>query len=260
MRGIGRLIRMLAKVGGLQVTLAKEGEPHNSDYFDRKLLSAYVNEDRLVTLYEQSMHATGMEWSDNFSKRCRYFSLGQILETVLGRRLQGHVVECGCWRGHSAYMISSILRDHGFNGRFHIFDSFEGLSALSEQDKNERVDLSADEIKAQARTFACAEDVVRSNLKEFSFIHTYKGWIPTRFHEVQNHRFSFIHVDVDLYAPYRDTIEFFYPLLLPGGAMVFDDYGLSQFPGAKAAVDQALQKFRPSFFYQVPTGGAFLVA
>ena len=157
-------------------------------------------------------------------------------------------------------MISSILRERGFNGRFHIFDSFEGLSTLSEQDKNERFDLSAEEIDAQAQTFACTEDVVRDNLKEFSFIRTYKGWIPTRFHEVQNHKFSLIHVDVDLYAPYRDTIEFFYPLLLPGGAMVFDDYGLSQFPGAKAAVDEALEKFTPSFFYQVPTGGAFLVA
>jgi hypothetical protein len=251
---------MLAKVGGVEVAFAGENGRRDADYFDRKLLSAYVNEDRMVTLYERSMRATGMEWSDNFSKRCRYFSLSQIVEMVLSRGVHGHVVECGCWRGHSAHMISSILRDHEFNDEFHIFDSFEGLSGLSEQDKNERFNLSAEEIEVQARTFACGEDLVRNNLKEFPFIRTYKGWIPTRFHEVKNHRFSLIHVDVDLYAPYRDTIEFFYPLLLSGGAMVFDDYGLSQFPGAKAAVDEALQKFSPSFFYQVPTGGAFLVA
>lgn len=258
MRGAGRLIRLIARLGGLDVSFSKAVD--NADAFDRKLLSSYIRGDRLVALYERSMRATGMEWSDNFSKRCRYFSLCQILETVLSRGVSGHIAECGCWRGHSAHMISSILRDHDFKERLHIFDSFEGLSGLTELDRNERVELSPEQIKAQAQFFACDEGVVRANLAEFPFVETYKGWIPTRFPEVERLRFSFVHIDVDLYEPYRDAITFFYPRMAKGGAIVFDDYGLSQFPGAQTAVDEAVRKFNPSFFYRVPTGGAFLLA
>ena len=41
--------------------------------------------------------------------------------------------------------------------------------------------------------------------------------------------------------------------------MVFDDYGLTQFPGAKLAIDEAMDIMKPSLFYKIPTGGAFLI-
>ena len=46
---------------------------------------------------------------------------------------------------------------------------------------------------------------------------------------------------------------------LEGGIMAFDDYGLTQFPGAKTAVDEVLGTLNPRLFYAVPTGGAFLI-
>ena len=72
-------------------------------------------------------------------------------------------------------------------------------------------------------------------------------------------QFILVHMDVDLYEPYRDSIEFFFPRLVEGGAMVFDDYGLTQFPGAKLAIDEAMDIMKPSLFYKIPTGGAFLI-
>jgi hypothetical protein len=87
----------------------------------------------------------------------------------------------------------------------------------------------------------------------------YAGWIPTKFQEVADQKFILVHMDVDLYEPFRDSIEFFFPRLVKGGAIAFDDYGLSQFPGAKTAVDEAVAAFNPSVFYKVPTGGAFLI-
>lgn len=258
MRGVGRLLKIIGSAFGLDV-IVRNSLTEKTVLFDLHLLSCYWNNDKLVQLYENSMNATGMGWSDNFAKRCRFFSIAQIVEYVLAQTQDGDVAECGCWRGHSSHMISTILTEHGFNGNFHIFDSFEGLSELLPEDKNERYTLSQDQIAKQAAQFACAEETVRANLAAFPFIKTYKGWIPSRFDEVADRQFRLVHVDVDLYQPYQDAINFFYPRLVSGGAMVFDDYGLTQFPGAKLAVDEAVASLKPKFFFQVPTGGAFLI-
>ena len=73
----------------------------------------------------------------------------------------------------------------------HVFDSFEGLSAPSDQDGSywTRGDLAAEEV------------TIRENLKEFDFVTYYRGWIPTRFKEVEDRRFVFVHLDLDLYQP-----------------------------------------------------------
>ena len=66
-----------------------------------------------------------------------------------------------------------------------------------------------------------------------------KGWIPSRFDEVSHRRFAFVHIDVDLYEPTRDSIAFFYSRLSEGGILLIDDYGFSTCPGATRAVDEA---------------------
>ena len=42
-----------------------------------------------------------------------------------------------------------------------------------------------------------------------NFIILLKGWIPSRFEEVKDKNFSFVHIDVDLYQPTLDSLNFF---------------------------------------------------
>ena len=83
--------------------------------------------------------------------------------------------------------------------------------------------------------------------------------MPQKFPEVLGREFCFVHVDVDLYQPIKDSFMFFYPLLAPGGIMVFDDYGVSSFPGAKKAVDEVLSTIDQPMFMPLPSGQAFLL-
>ena len=156
----------------------------------------------------------------------------------------------------SAYQIATHLKSIDKEANFHIFDSFEGLS---EYDKIDIVPEIKQDLSKRREQFACGEDIVRSNLKEFDFINYYKGWIPDRFKEVQDRKFSFVHIDVDLYQPIYDSFKFFYPRLLDGGIIVFDDYGSTAFPGAKEAVDRLLGEFNKPFFLPLPSGQAFLL-
>ncbi|GLI94555.1 hypothetical protein LMG27198_35470 [Methylocystis echinoides] len=228
------------------------------DLIDRSQLSIFFEKDPLVALYEVAMDRTQAP-ADSFFKRCRFFSLAELCEFALSKNEPGDIVECGCWRGHSAYMISTLASKYGFRGAFHIFDSFEGLSELSEEDRSQRFNLNTQEVAEQAKWFACPEDIVKANLSGFPFVKTYKGWVPDRFAEVADKRFSFVHIDLDLYKPIMDSIHFFYPRMVKGGIIVFDDYGSARFPGAKVAIDEAINKYSPTFFFRHPTGGAFLI-
>ena len=96
-----------------------------------------------------------------------------------------------------------------------------------------------------------------SNLADFDNYTALAGWIPERFDEVRELEFSFVHVDVDLYEPTRDTIDFFYSRVSSNGIMLFDDYGFKSCPGAKKAIDEFF-KTRPENVISLPTGQALI--
>jgi O-methyltransferase len=227
--------------------------------FDRAELLSYAEEDHVRQLYETALAATGLEWSDNFSKRCRFASMAEVLRYALTAHVPGDVAECGCWKGTSTYMIASLLQASSFSDTFHVFDSFGGLSDLQAEDRRRNRPLTTTDIARQQAVFAGTESEVRQALAPFPFVQLHKGWIPERFSEVKGSVFRFVHIDVDLYQPTRDSLRFFYPRLNARGAIAFDDYGLTQFPGAKRAIDEFLAEETPTFFYRVPTGGAFLI-
>ena len=184
----------------------------------------------------------------------------QMLEKTLKKNFEYDVAECGCWYGHSTWVISKIIQKSGQDINFHVFDSFEGgLSDVDERDKNIAKDLTKEQILIQKNQFASDENFVRNNLKEFNFVKFYKGWIPERFKEVENKKFQFVNVDVDLYQPTYDSFEFFFPRLVEGGVIHCDDYNISQFPGCKKAVDNYLKDKKINLFYEVPFGGCFII-
>lgn len=206
-----------------------------------------------IDLYNLAQQKTQMSSTDNLSRRERHYTLNQLVKKI--SFLEGDIVECGCWRGLSSYQIAFRLKYSTSQKTFYIFDSFEGLSKF--EDKDIPLGDLKDEEKRR-KEFACAEDIVKDNLKEFDFIEYKKGWIPERFHEVEENKFSFVHIDVDMYQPIFDAFEFFYERMVRGGIIVFDDYGFTYFPGAKEAVDKFLQD-KDDFFLALPSGQAFMI-
>jgi len=70
------------------------------------------------------------------------------------------------------------------------------------------------------------------------FIEYRKGWVPDTFAGLEDRKFCFAHIDLDLYQGVFDCLSFVYPRLSPGGSIVFDDYGFASCPGARRAVDE----------------------
>ena len=140
------------------------------------------------------------------------YSLNQLVNYALKKNNRSDFAECGCWKGTSAHLISKILKKENFKGNFFIFDSFEGLSEFKDEDylKNNSVHNLKDKNEKNVRKFfSSPESEVRENLSEFNFIDIQKGWIPDKFKNVSDKRFSFVHVDVDLYEPTLECLKFF---------------------------------------------------
>lgn len=244
---------------GYDVMFAKKGK-QSIISIDKNVWEPYFIPNNKMQLYFKGLEQSRMQWSDNFYKQLRFYSLQQVVYYVLRQKITGDFVECGVWRGHSAYIIACMLSENGFTGNFHVFDSFEGgLSHKGEKDKNLRFELSERQIQAESNMFRSTEDEVKSCLDSFKFAHLYKGWIPSRFHEVGDKQVAFIHIDVDLYEPTQDTLNFFFPKLAKNGVIVCNDYGSTQFPGPKKAVDEFLAQNSYKMFYEVPMGSCFII-
>ncbi len=209
-------------------------------------------------LYDEAIKASQKGEFDNLNKRLRFYFLTQLVTKAVEEAPHLDLVECGCWHGHSSVIISSIMRKARCTGKLVIFDSFEGLSAFTESDLSEFKATKEQRDKAQ-RYFISNIDHVKSVLAPFGTAELHKGWIPEVFANQARRELSFVSIDVDMYEPTRAAIEFLYPQLRTGGIMYLDDYGYLDFPGAKKAIDEFLEKNKPRFFLENPVGSAFLI-
>ena len=241
------------------------------------LLEAPSSEDGEKELYESrflALHEIAHKWgfamynrnlywqSDaEFARLCEQFPLnGQrpdrkfVLWSLANsvRELPGDTAECGVLHGHSSHLICGALlnsqdREH------HIFDSFEGLSEPDEND----VPTVQTAYDWKQGDLSVALENVKNNLAHYDNVKFYKGWIPSRFDEVADRKFCFVHVDVDLYQPTVDSFHFFFEKIVPGGILLCDDYGSEICPGAKLAFDTFARDHSVSVVH-LPTGQGYI--
>lgn len=187
--------------------------------------------------YLQALRATVTRpWP--VQRRARFHALTRLLTET--HSIDGEVAECGCYLGLSSYLMCSYLRKRNpaYRGAgYHIFDSFLGLSAPTQEDDIPDGFERAKQVRSMCvqGAFTASLEQVKRNLAEFPGIEFRPGWIPLTFQGLPERRYRFVHVDVDLYDPTIESFEYFYPRLAAGGIIVSDDY---DWPGARQALEE----------------------
>ena len=157
--------------------------------------------------------------------------------------LPGDAAEIGVYQGGSARLIATYLPAK----TVHLFDTFQGMPATDPtRDLHKKGDFSA------------GYEVVRSYLGDLNNVRLYKGVFPETASPIQDSQFALVHVDVDIYTSVKACCEFFYPRMVVGGIIVFDDYAVLSCPGATQAVDEYFAG-KPEKVIRPVTTGSFVM-
>lgn len=152
-----------------------------------------------------------------------WFQIGRIDK----EGVPGVFAEVGVYKGESARIFKSLAP-----GRpLHLFDSFAGFPAADLAGETGEAATYTTEnfcdtsVASVLARIGNAEGVV---VHEGYFPDTAKGFdLPV----------AFVNLDADLYRPTRAALDFFYPLLSPGGVIMVHDYN-EKWPGIIRAVDE----------------------
>ena len=151
-----------------------------------------------------------------------------LLREITVHAVPGAMAELGVYRGASARLLHHYCPER----KLYLFDTFSGFPDA---------DLTKESMPGgynQTQQFADTNValVLRTIEPRTANVTPVPGSFPVSITpEIRNEAFAFVHLDVDLEAPTRLGLEFFWPRLNPGGFLVVHDY--NEWPGARIAVD-----------------------
>jgi O-methyltransferase len=125
-------------------------------------------------------------------------------------KIPGDIAEVGVYQGGSAKLICEAKGKKPL----HLFDTFEGLPRV---DKHNHIDFSQGQYRASF-------EGVKNYLQKYERVYLHKGVVPQSAEGVKNNKFSFVHLDVDIYSSTRDCLQFFYPKVTKGGLILSHDF------------------------------------
>ena len=143
------------------------------------------------------------------------------------KNVEGDLAEVGVFQGGTAKMIKDIIPDKPL----YLFDTFCGLPDT----------LIPEDIKHKQYVGGCATDesFVTDLLKDYSNVKIVKGIFPQTSDIIKDKRFSFVHLDTDIYKSTMDGLEFFFPRMNKDGIILIHDY--PHHPGVMKATDEFLK-------------------
>ena len=160
-------------------------------------------------------------------------------------------VEAGTCDGLTIKFAISALEneiDRDTNYKIYLYDAWDAMKLEH---------LTTKESGAEGHYSYLSIDLTKANLKQFGeHCEFVKGYIPEVFSENPGpDNLSWLHIDLNSSMPTQKTLEQFVPKLLPGGVVLFDDYGHGGFSETKEIADKFFSN-DDGLLMPLPTGQA----
>ncbi len=165
--------------------------------------------------------------------------------------LPGDIVELGVYRGASLMSWANFLEIRNMGDRqkqVFGFDNFAGFTGIDEQDGK-----ADDKFEKELSGFDSSvfEEILEDAISIYdkdrfipykARVKLVKGdieqTVPKFVEDNPGLRISLLHFDCDMYRPTKAALEAFWPLVVPGGVVLFDEYGIRPWQGESNAVDE----------------------
>ena len=187
--------------------------------------------------------------------------------------IPGCIVEAGVYRGSSLLTFSKLMEIFSPGDRTRRvfgFDNFKGLGKFHKKDGKEdpasgkgKGGWSAKNVQAEVEELIniCNQDNFISGHERVRLVvGDLADTLPAFIKDNPGLRISLLHIDVDMYEATKVTLEHLFPLVVPGGLVVFDEYGMIPWAGETEAADEYFKKvnYKPKYkkfhFSQNPHG------
>lgn len=162
--------------------------------------------------------------------------------------LDGDFVELGVFKGFTSSVLAQYLDFAKVPKTWYLYDTFTGIPDE---------DLNKGWTNAYANMGMSYEAVVE-RFAAYPNIKVIKGRVPDIFDEVCPERVAFMHIDLNSAKAEVAALDRLYDRVVPGGLIVFDDFGWSQCLEQNLA-EVAWAEARGLHILELPTGQGLLV-
>lgn len=165
--------------------------------------------------------------------------------------LDGSFAEFGVYRGGCTFMVLSECRPLP-NRSIFLFDTFAGIPSSRLTDTEASAGFGG-------RLADVSMTEVRDRLAEWSDqVRFVAGDVFETLPKTETGPLAFAHLDMNAAAPSKLALEYVWSRLVPGGILVFDDYGWAQYADQKKLIDNFFEDKRDGLV-ALPTGQALSV-
>jgi O-methyltransferase len=152
----------------------------------------------------------------------------------LGRLPPGDVLEVGVWRGGSGALMAKAAAHFGVSSTVFLADTFQGVVKAGANDSRytggEHADTSIEQV-----------ELLLSGVLHLDNYRVLQGIFPDQTGSaLAERRFRLCHIDVDVYASARDVDAWVWDRLVPGGMVIYDDYGFEPCVGVTRYVNEQI--------------------
>jgi O-methyltransferase len=154
----------------------------------------------------------------------RFSTIAMALMRLDRDQIAGDLAEVGVYRGELSRLIATVLPER----KLYLFDTFAGFP---------KQDL---EVASDSRFRDTSLEAVRGRLPVGANVEFRNGYFPDTAKGLEEKRFAFVMLDLDLNKPTVAGLEFFYERTNSGGFIFLDDYNNAE---SGWAVSRALNDF-----------------
>jgi hypothetical protein len=173
--------------------------------------------------------------------------------------LPGEIIECGVFKGNSLIRLATFrdALETPYSRKIIGFDIFGKFPSTEYAPDKKYLDKFIESAGEESISKDDLENVFKNkNIENFELI---KGdilkTVPDYKAKNPHTKIALLHIDTDVYEPAKVILDYFYDLLVPGGIIMFDDYGT--FPGETKAADELMEKngliINKLSFYKTPS-------
>lgn len=221
-------------IGNMLVLLTSDNEDIYSEL--RWQLLQIVDFKNIVDVFSYSAYFDRNVFNDNAEEFSdfRLAALYSASKEIYFHNVDGAIAECGVYRGDFAKYINRFMPDR----KLYLFDTFEGFyeKHITKEEVQESLLL-----RSKGSYADVSVEEVLENIGRHVTVIIRKGYFPETAQGLENEKFAFVSLDMDLYIPILAGLEFFYPRMSSGGYIFIHDFRVG-LPGVRRAVEEFCKK------------------